>query len=234
MITEEIVHIKGLPKKLIVFLHGYVNCASSVDNKISYLLEHLDDYALHIPQASQICEIHEGKRQWYSMHRFDPDDRRRLVPTIDECAAIYDRMTLGLQQAYDEVVPYIEQTLCEYDLTYDDVYLCGFSQGAMVALYTGLMLPQKLRGVISFSGILAGQRMVCENAQSTPDTLLIHGNDDGYVRFDAQNYSAQHIKKLGCKVKKKIIDGGSHTISEPALKAAVSFIKQQEKLRKTA
>lgn len=234
MITEEIVHIKGLPKKLIVFLHGYVHCAESVNHRISCLCDNLNDYAIHIPQAPQACEIHEDKRQWYSMHRFDADDMRRQVPTIEECVAIYDKMTLGLQQAYDEVTPYIEQTLLEYGLNWSDVYLCGFSQGAMVALYTGMMLPQRVRGVISFSGILAGKSHVCKHAESRPDTLLIHGNQDTYVRFEAQEYTRQQLENLGCSVMTEIIDGGLHAISEEAQQAAVSFIKQQEKIRKTA
>ena len=79
MITEEIVHIKGLPKKLVVFLHGYVHCAEAVDHRISCLYDDLDDYAIHIPQAPEACEIHEEKRQWYSMHRFDAEDMRRQV-----------------------------------------------------------------------------------------------------------------------------------------------------------
>jgi len=234
MITEEIVHVKGLPKKLIVFLHGYMHCAESVDHRIPGLLDSLEDYAFHIPQSPQVCELLESKRQWYSMHRFDPDDMRRLVPGIEECAAIYDKMSAGLQQAYDNVADYIEQNVQEYNLTYDDVYLCGFSQGAMVALYTGLMLPQKLGGVVSFSGILAGKSHLFKHAQSRPDTLLIHGNADTYVRFAAQEYTKQQLEKLGCPVATEIVDGGLHAISEQAQQAAAAFIQQKEKIRKTA
>ena len=89
------------------------------------------------------------------MHRFDPNDDRKLVPTMEECVAFYNRMTLGLKNAYDYLMPYIEQSMAEYNLTPDDVYVCGFSQGAMVALYLGLMYPERFAGIVSFSGILA-------------------------------------------------------------------------------
>ena len=173
MITEETVHIKGIPKKLIIFLHGYIDSSPSLDRRLSVLYDTLDDFAIHLPQAPVICEIHENKRQWYSMHRFDPNDDRKLVPTMEECVAFYNRMTLGLKNAYDYLMPYIEQSMAEYNLTPDDVYVCGFSQGAMVALYLGLMYPERFAGIVSFSGILAAAPYLHKHVVSTPDVLLL-------------------------------------------------------------
>ena len=73
-ITEEIAHINGQPQKLVVFLHGYIDNCESLNKNLPPFLERLDNCAIHLPQAPLQCEIHERKRQWYSMHEFDPDD----------------------------------------------------------------------------------------------------------------------------------------------------------------
>ena len=34
LITEEIVHVKGHPKRLVVFLHGYIDSSEATDKSI--------------------------------------------------------------------------------------------------------------------------------------------------------------------------------------------------------
>ena len=114
MINEEIVHVNGQPQKLVVFLHGYIDSAPALDRRLQPLLDHLPDSAVHIPQAPEICEILDNKRQWYSMHRFDPDDARKFVPTMEECAEIYNRMGLGLAEAFSYLNPYLQERLDDY------------------------------------------------------------------------------------------------------------------------
>lgn len=229
MISEEIVHVKGIPKKLVVFLHGYIDSAPSLDRRLNLLYDRLDDFAIHLPQAPLICEIHENKRQWYSMHRFDPNDDRKFVPTLEECVSFYKRMTLGLQETYDYLVPYIENALAEYNLSFQDLYLCGFSQGAMAALYVALMHPERCGGLIGFSGILAGSDYIKKHAKSSPQTLLIHGNNDNLIRFGAQEFTRRELENLGCPVKTYEIDHGLHMVTDEGLNCAVEFIQSLTK-----
>ena len=226
MIREEIVHINEVPKKLLVFLHGYVDSSDSIDRKIS-LLDNFPNFAIHIPQAPLECEIYESKRQWYSMHKFDPEDERRTVPTMDECVALYNKMAPGLMEANDYLQPYIENALNEYGLDYKDLFLCGFSQGAMCALYTGLMFPEKIGGIISFSGILAGHKRAIKEAKTHPDVLLIHGNSDNLIRYEALDFTASELKKIGCKVETYTVQNGNHMIMPDALVQAAYFIRDR-------
>ena len=208
MIAEEIVHVKGYPKKLVIFFHGYIDSAESIDARITPLLDSLDDVAIHIPQAPLSCEIYDTKRQWYSMHRFDSEDERKTVKTLRECVSIYNRMSLGL-----------------------DFYLCGFSQGAMVALFTALRLKKTIGGVISFSGILAAADYIKKHARSHPDTLLIHGDTDNLVRFQALRFTRTSLKKLGCDVDEYIIpsNNGRHIVTPDGLVRCAEFIKSRDK-----
>lgn len=227
MIQEEIAHIRGIPKKLIIFLHGYLDDCSALDAKLQPFLENLQDCALHIPQAPHKCEVGKGMRQWYSMYRFDPHYERRDVKTFDDFLRYYDRMALGLEETHQYLLPYIEQTLSEYNLDYKDLVLCGFSQGAMVALYTALMGEGKVSGLVSFSGILAGWQHVMKHAQNRPDTLLIHGNSDKSLRPEALDFTQKQLQNLGCQVQTYVFNHGDHELSAEGLRAASDFIKKR-------
>ncbi len=227
MIEEEIVHIDGHPEKLVVFLHGYLDSATALDRRLAPLLDNLSDVAVHIPQAPEICEILENKRQWYSMHRFDPDDARRFVPSLQECVEIYDHMGLGLQEAFSYLNPYIQTCLLDYGLEAKDLYLCGFSQGAMVAIYTALMQEEEIGGCISFSGIITPHTFLSKHARTKPNMLLIHGDADNLVRFEAQSFTQKQLEKIGCNVHSYVVPEGQHRVSEDGLHQAVSFIQQR-------
>lgn len=223
-ITEEIAHIQGMPKKLVVFLHGYIDCAQGIEKTISDYIPRLHDCALHIPQAPIICEIHEKRRQWYSMHRFDPDDARKYVPTMRECASIYNKMTLGFEESFEYLNPYLDNLLQEYQLEDKDLYLCGFSQGAMLAIYTALMREKEIAGCVSFSGIMAPYKYMEQHAKSTPPFLLIHGDADNLVRFAALKFTKQKLEKLGAEVSTVAIKDGLHQITSEGLEKATYFI----------
>lgn len=226
MISEEIVHINGIPKKVVVFLHGYQDCAEHIEHRTEKL-QKLKDVALHIPQAPFLNEVDATKRQWYSIHQFDPDDKRRITASWDEFIELYNCMTVGLETANHYILEYIDNLLTEYGLSYEDLFLCGFSQGAMCAIYSGLMCPYKMGGVISFSGILAALGYVERHYNSTPDVLLIHGNEDTKVRFDAMEFTAEQLKSLGAYVDLFTAENAGHKIVPEAVDAAYSFIAKK-------
>ena len=223
-INEEIVHIQGQPRKLIIFLHGYIDSADYLEGKLQKFINTFDNMAVHLPQAPICCEVLEDKRQWYSMHRFDPNDDRKTVPSMEECVEIYNKMTLGLEEAFSYLNDYIDNCLNEYQLENKDLYLCGFSQGAMLAIYTALMREQPIGGCISFSGIMAGHKFLLKHAQSAPDTLLIHGDADNLVRFEAMDFTKKNLQSLGASVETYVVKGGQHRITPDGLEAAADFI----------
>lgn len=143
------------------------------------------------------------------MHRFDPDDARKFVPTMEECAEIYNRMGLGLAEAFSYLNPYLQERLDDYGLEAKDLYVCGFSQGAMVAIYVSLMQDEKIGGCISFSGIITPHSYLLKHARTAPDTLLIHGNEDNLC-----GRKLWHLPNASCSK--------SAVMSKPALSPADS------------
>lgn len=229
MIREEIVHINGFPQKLVVFLHGYLDDSDSVDVRLREFYESLPNCAIHIPQAPFSCEVDAKMRQWYSMYRFDPAYERKNAPDLQSFVKYYNRMSLGLSETHGFLLPYLEQTLAEYNLQYKDLFLCGFSQGAMAAIYTALMSPQEIGGLISFSGIIAGYEYLGKNAKQTPPVLLLHGQEDKMIRPDSLKFTAEKLSKIGCEVMCDNIPGNGHQLNHEGMQHAVHFIKSHTK-----
>ena len=94
----------------------------------------------------------------------------------------------------------------------------------MCAIYSGLMCPYKMAGVISFSGILAAKGYVAKHFYSKPDFLLIHGKDDNKVRFDSLGFTEQSLQELGCRVEKYITAESKHVIAEEAARSGVKYL----------
>lgn len=227
MIDEEIVYIKGKPQKLVVFLHGYQDRAEHIARKTE-LLQKLDNVAIHIPQAPFENEIDKDKKQWFSIHKFDPNDRRRSdAISWDEFVECYNKMTVGLVEANRCILEYADKTLNKYGLGYEDLFLCGFSQGAMCAIYTGLMCPYKIAGIISFSGILAANGYLEKHNVNSPDCLLLHGNKDDKIKIKALDFTAENMKNLGCSVETYEIKDSAHQISIEAVEKACRFIEKR-------
>ncbi|MDR1026415.1 MAG: dienelactone hydrolase family protein [Lactobacillus sp.] len=226
-IREEIVHVNGHPKKMIMFLHGYIDDADTIDARLQYMIDNLDDVVIRVPLSPYCCEVHEGKKQWYSMHRFDPNDDRKFVKTMNECAACYDKMGLGLMEAYSYLKPYMENCLNEYELEEKDLFICGFSQGATLAIYSSLLAEDRVAGCVSFGGMIAPHSYLLKNYLNTPDFLLIHGDQDNLVRYDALEFTKKHLKGMGSKVETLTIKDENHRISDEGVRAMVKFIKKR-------
>ena len=224
MISEEIVHVNGHPKKLIIFLHGYQDCAGHIEHK-TVGLQQLKDVALHIPEAPFLSEVDNTTRQWFSIRQFDPNDARRDTPSWEEFVELYNKMTVGLETAYQNIMEYADNLLNDYQLDYADLFLCGFSQGSMCAMYSGLMCPEKIAGVISFGGILAAQGYIENHYKSRPDVLLLHGREDEKIRIGALEFTAQNLRNLGCSVEQLSFAETAHKITDEGIAAAMKFIR---------
>lgn len=232
MITEEIVHINGIPDKLLIFLHGYQDCAGHIDHKTEKLRE-LPNCALHIPDSPFISEVDNHSRQWFSIRQFDPNDKRRTTPSWEEFVELYNKMTVGMEIAYQNIMEYADNLLNDYQLDYSNLFLCGFSQGAMCAIYSGLMCPMRIGGIISFGGLLAAQGYIENHYNNHPDCLLLHGKDDEKIRIESLKFTEENLRHLGCKTESYIFEGTPHRITDEQLLKAKEFIVKRSKKRRS-
>ncbi|TAK78695.1 MAG: carboxylesterase [Gammaproteobacteria bacterium] len=83
------------------------------------------------------------------------------------------------------------------------IVLAGFSQGAMIALTTGLCYPQALGGVIALSGCLPLANKVFERASAANHQLPIfaaHGTEDVVVPYALGKATYAALKQMGYSV----------------------------------
>ncbi len=110
--------------------------------------------------------------------------------------------------------------------TVDRVILLGFSQGAAVALLTGLHDPATFDAVISLGLPMYNPEWFGEGAlEAARDVgvLLVHGTHDEIAPIDATTRARDHLAGAGLAVTFRAFDGG-HTVAPDELVAAVRWI----------
>ena len=96
------------------------------------------------------------------------------------------------------------------------------------------MKEETIGGCVRFSGILAAKTFLEKNHKQYPDFLLIHGNQDNLVRYQALNFTKTELQKMGCNVQTYTVEDGQHKITDDGLNQMVSFIKEKTVKRKIA
>ncbi len=82
----------------------------------------------------------------------------------------------------------------------ENIYLAGFSQGAAIALHTGLRHLPQLGGIVALSGYLPLAETLAHDIHSMPKNIPIfmaHGRDDTVVPFATGQSSADILRKQG-------------------------------------
>ena len=75
------------------------------------------------------------------------------------------------------------------------IVLGGFSQGAVLALWTGLGFPRRLAGIAALSGYLPGEPPLSEVQRATP-VLMAHGRQDSLIPFALGEAARDRLGKL--------------------------------------
>lgn len=202
------------PKYLVIMLHGYgANSENLIDLGLEFQPIISDGYYI----APNAIEPWEGgfpnSYQWFSL--YGGIERKTL-------AQIADKIVVSNQILQE----FIKEQLLRFNLTYDKLILVGFSQGSMMAIYQGLILPQKIAGVVSFSGKVVEPTEVGDKIISRPDICLIHGTHDSVLPFSCLEESSQILSKNQISFEKHAINNLDHTIDKRAINIANNFIKK--------
>ena len=111
-----------------------------------------------------------------------------------------------------------------------------FSQGACLALFTGLTYTkQRLGGVLCCSGQLMLENkipeLLSEYANQVP-ILVLHGKDDDRISLNTIKNGLEILKTHGIKDNMQVVleDGVTHTISQQGFHLLIMFIMKQFRL----
>lgn len=109
-------------------------------------------------------------RAWFDIHHPDVSTKIDLAGIDKSVQAINDLIQHELNNGIEAA----------------NIMLAGFSQGAVIAMVTGMLYPQRLGGVIALSGLLPHAATIAEQAPAASHGLpmfIAHGTEDNIVPF---------------------------------------------------
>ena len=154
---------KAKPKQLVVLCHGLG--ADAFD-----LIDLAPSWAQACPDAI-FASVHAPfphdsgfGRQWWSVA-----DRS---PPVTEA---------GVRSAAPFLHGFLDAELARLELPRDAYAIMGFSQGAMISLFTGLRRATAPRAILAFSGALIAPESLPNVMANRAAVLLVHGQADDVV-----------------------------------------------------
>ncbi len=201
----------GNANKLVVFLHGY-----GADGKD--LIDLAKPFGMALPNASFIspdaphpCAMSPQGRQWFPIEE---------IPN-------------GAIKASVNLLGLIDNEVKKLSLTFKDVILIGFSQGAMMSMQCLLINHEQLGAIIGYSGALKEENIEAANDQilngkhkySDTPILLVHGEQDEVVPFQSLEKSKYLLNKIGFNVQTLSRQNLAHGIDPEGISKGMEFLK---------
>jgi phospholipase/carboxylesterase len=199
----------GVPKQLVIFLHGYGADGNDLIGLGREWARLLPDAAFVSPHAPEsLPDGLFGGRQWFGL-------QTRSEHEWEE----------GVRRAQPVLEAFIATEAARAKLPVRAVALVGFSQGTMMALQTGLRLSEMPAAIVGFSGHLAGASRLAAEIKHKPPVLLIHGSADEVIPVQAIHLARTALAAAGVPVQWQIRPGLGHGIDPEGLKAAGLFLR---------
>jgi len=190
---------KATPKQLVVLCHGLGADAYDLID-LAPAWSHACPDALFASVHAPFLHDSGFGRQWWSVGDRSP-------PVVEA----------GVQTAAPYLHDFIDAELLRLGLPDNAFALMGFSQGAMMALFTGLRRPIGPAAILAFSGALvAPDRLRAELANRAP-VLLVHGEADDVVPVSRSQEAEAALHAAGVAVEAHFIPRLGHGIDDTGI-----------------
>lgn len=200
----------GRPKQVMLLLHGYGADGADLIGLGQQWRELWPDMLFVAPNAPDPCAQNPGGYQWFPLN-------------VDRIGGRIE----GAAQARPVLINFLIDLWAQTGLSARDTVICGFSQGAMMALHIGTSLDLAPIAVVSFSGALIPPPGFGTARYAKPPVALIHGELDRVVDPNLSRESAQVLADAGFEVRLHISPDVGHGISPDGLDFATLFLRSQ-------
>ncbi len=193
-IRQPKISIKKPP--LLLLMHGF---GSNEADMFSFA-DALDERLL-VVSARAPYTISEGKYKWYDLNILETGR------TINEAQA---------EESRKLILKFIDQLVAKYKVDQRQVFVGGFSQGAILSFSAGLTAPEKIKGIAAFSGhILEGiaPKYGSKDKLKNLHAFVSHGRQDQVLPYSDALKSQATLTELGVQLDFKSYDT-THTISQ--------------------
>ncbi|NQV48153.1 MAG: dienelactone hydrolase family protein [Rhodospirillaceae bacterium] len=194
------------PECLVILLHGANATGSDIIGMAEVLAKKMPRARYIAPTAVHSYMDTPTGRQWFELQ-----------------GQPMEAIIQGLQQAAPPLEDYLQQVVAEHGLGFEDVVIAGFSQGAMLALYTALRLSTPVAGVVCFSGMLLPADGVDE-ITARPPVCFLHGADDTVIPADRIKQAITTLMAANVRSEYHICKGLGHAINPESVHYATKFM----------
>tara|TARA_B100000941_G_C28361050_1_gene477008 strand:+ start:102 stop:755 length:654 start_codon:yes stop_codon:yes gene_type:complete len=196
------------PKNIVILCHGYGGDGKDISILANYWKNYLPETMFLCPDAPEKCAVSSQGFQWFDL--MDQTKEQILSKSLI---------------AESILTKYIENVHKEFDLLFDKISLCGFSQGCMISLQTGIKSKQKLNSILGYSGKIIDKNHLEKNINSKPNVLLMHGDKDEIVPVSSLLEAKEFFNKIDYKIQTKIFKNCEHRIPQEGSSMGLEFLK---------
>jgi len=128
-----------------------------------------------------------------------------------------------------KLLKFLDDLQKEHPYDSSQVYLCGFSQGAMMALSLGLTRPDKIKGVMALSGRIIEEvkPMVASTEKlSSLEIFVMHGLEDPMMPIQYARNTRSFLESKGLKSSYHEVHAVNN-ITEEGLKLMSNWLKDK-------
>ena len=199
---------KSAHPPVIILLHGYGS-----DEKDLYQLRNFFPKNYLIVAARAPYKLPQGY-QWYSM---------------TDTGGKHDGNPAQLASSRKLIGKFITEITTKYGANPKEVYLAGFSQGAIMSYQVGLTSPASVKGIGVLSGmIFPSLKPLIKKTPALKQLkiFIAHGNVDERISFDDGKAANDYLVKLGLNPEFHRYAGMGHTISREVLADLTAWLKK--------
>ena len=201
---------KQKPESAVILCHGYGGDGKDISILANYWKNYLPKTVFICPDAPERCAVSSTGYQWFDL----------MDQTKDEILTKSLVAELKLNKLIDEVK-------LNFNLSSEKIILCGFSQGCMISLQTGLKREDKINSIIGYSGKIIDTKHIENNIRSKPNIILMHGDKDEVVPVSFLLEAKELFNKLNYKIQTIIFKNCEHRIPQEGSSLGLEFIKKQ-------
>ena len=198
----------GTAQELVVLCHGLGADGQDLIDIAPHWGAALPHAAFVAPDAPFPCDMASTGRQWFSLANRTP-------------AVLAD----GVAQARPVLDGFIDAEMARLGLEPTAYALMGFSQGAMMVLYTGLRRIAAPRAILAYSGALLAPESLAAQRQNAAPVLLVHGEADAVVEVAQSRAAEIALRTDGVPVEARYTPGLGHGIDTGGLAAGAAYLE---------
>ena len=203
MPTLEAIHwgpaSKATPRQLVVLCHGLGADAYDLID-LAPAWQHACPDALFASVHAPFSHDSGFGRQWWSVADRSP-------PVVEA----------GVRAAAPYLHGFIDAELTRLGLPPEAYAIMGFSQGAMMALFTGLRRKVAPRAVLAFSGALVAPQTLPGELENHAPVLIVHGEADDVVPVSRSRDAETALIAAGVPVDAHYVPRLGHGIDDTGI-----------------